>query len=173
MARALSGNPHLDESAELAAKQRKKKVNASNNIISALSAIAGNPSLDESANLAPKTKGPLAEDKPNVDLGPDYVVPYHDISIKTMPKFNPDNNRNTGYGPKGNIFPSSKKQREEYDRMYGGTGSANAAAMAKMREMGQEGLVARRARERYENSPAGRKPPERPSYTFRQLLGKG
>ena len=38
---------------------------------------------------------------------------------------------NTGFGPKGNIFPGSSEERAAYMKMYGGTGSAAArAAMA-------------------------------------------
>lgn len=38
---------------------------------------------------------------------------------------------NTGFGPKGNMFPGSAKERAAYMLMYGGTGSAAAkAAMA-------------------------------------------
>lgn len=37
---------------------------------------------------------------------------------------------NTGFGPKGNIFPGSAKQRKELMRKYGGTGSAAAKAAA-------------------------------------------
>jgi hypothetical protein len=144
-----------------------------------------NPGLDESYSPEPAPKGgplmpgvlpqpkPKKEEEPKVYLGPERPAPRHDISIKMLPKFNPDNNRNTGYGPKGNIFPSNQAQREEYDRMYGGTGSENAATMQAYRDAGQEGLVARRARERYENSPAGRKPTHRTSYdSFSEFFGK-
>jgi hypothetical protein len=37
---------------------------------------------------------------------------------------------NTGFGPKGNIFPGSAEQRKELMRKYGGTGSAAAKAAA-------------------------------------------
>jgi len=131
-----------------------------------------NPALDESFSPDPvKPSGPLA--KPEIDLGDSFKSDYHVLNIKERPKINPDNNRNTGYGPKGNIFPSSAAQRAEYDRVYGGTGSENALAMQKLREMGEEGLVARRARERYENSPAGRKPQPQKTYSsFSEFFGK-
>ena len=38
--------------------------------------------------------------------------------------------RNTGFGPKGNIFPSSAAERAALMKMYGGTGSAAAKAAA-------------------------------------------
>ena len=38
--------------------------------------------------------------------------------------------KNTGFGPKGNIFPSSDKNRKELMEKYGGTGSAAAKAAA-------------------------------------------
>jgi len=73
----------------------------------------------------------------------------NDISVRSMPTINPNNNRNTGYGLKGNIFPrTGTNDREELDKIYGGTGSANAAAMQALRDAGQEGFVARTARER-------------------------
>lgn len=76
------------------------------------------------------------------------------IDVKSMPKFNPNNNRGTGYGPEGNVFPRSTTERQDLDRMYGGTGSANAAAAQAYRDAGQEGFVARTARERlYPLSP--------------------
>jgi hypothetical protein len=106
-------------------------------------------------------------------LGQVYNLPPKKvINILKEPKINPNYNRNTGYGLKGDIFPRSAAQRAEYDKMYGGTGSANAQAMEALRQMGREGMVAKRARERYETSPAGRTPPERPNYTLRQILGK-
>ena len=37
---------------------------------------------------------------------------------------------NTGFGPKGNIFPGSAAERAGYMKMYGGTGSAAAKAAA-------------------------------------------
>ena len=37
---------------------------------------------------------------------------------------------NTGFGPKGNIFPGSSEERAAYMKMYGGTGSAAAKAAA-------------------------------------------
>ena len=44
---------------------------------------------------------------------------------------------NTGFGPKGNIFPGSSEERAAYMKMYGGTGSAaaNAAAAGKQGNM--------------------------------------
>jgi hypothetical protein len=37
---------------------------------------------------------------------------------------------NTGFGPKGNIFPGNAEERAGYMKMYGGTGSAAAKAAA-------------------------------------------
>ena len=37
---------------------------------------------------------------------------------------------NTGFGPKGNIFPGNAEERAGYMKMYGGTGSAAARAAA-------------------------------------------
>ena len=42
---------------------------------------------------------------------------------------------NTGFGPKGNIFPGSSEERAAYMKMYGGTGSAAAKAA----EAGKQG----------------------------------
>ena len=39
--------------------------------------------------------------------------------------------KNTGFGPKGNIFPSSDADRKRLMAMYGGTGSKAAAAAAR------------------------------------------
>jgi len=39
--------------------------------------------------------------------------------------------KNTGFGPKGNIFPSSSAERKELMKKYGGTGSAAAKAAAR------------------------------------------
>ena len=38
--------------------------------------------------------------------------------------------KNTGFGPKGNIFPSNAAERAALMKMYGGTGSAAAKAAA-------------------------------------------
>ena len=39
--------------------------------------------------------------------------------------------KNTGFGPKGNIFPSSEADRKRLMALYGGTGSRAAAAAAR------------------------------------------
>jgi hypothetical protein len=153
-------------------------------------AFSDNPSLDESYNPPPKKKDAPLRDRatekgnnmkvppassPKVDLGPEYETPYHILDVRLDPVFNPDNNRNTGYGPKGNIFPSSPEQRADYDKMYGGTGSANAKAAQKLRDMGREGYIMRRARERVENrrNPVyGGYEDEPPAFDLKRLFGK-
>jgi hypothetical protein len=123
----------------------------------------GNKSIDQ---VRPK---PPLVDRPKVDLGPEYIAPYANVGVRESLPFNPDNNRNMGYGPKGNVFPTSAEQRADLDRIYGGTGSANAAAMQQRRDRGEEGFVARTARERqYPDRPQPRK-----SYnSFAEFFGK-
>lgn len=60
--------------------------------------------------------------------------PTPDQSLR-KPVAKPDTNisagKNTGFGPKGNIFPSSDAERKRLMDMYGGTGSAAAKAAMK------------------------------------------
>ena len=67
---------------------------------------------------------------------------------------------NTGFGPKGNIFPGSAAERAAYMKMYGGTGSAAANAAAKGKqgnmEAGRKALkAAKEARRKKENKSGG------------------
>ncbi len=85
----------------------------------------------QAAPLLPKSK-PTPPSKPKVEP-------------KAMPKSSGPSTRgsskqgatkritagpNTGFGPKGNIFPGSSEERAAYMKMYGGTGSAAAKAAA-------------------------------------------
>ncbi len=75
----------------------------------------------------PKRKGPLV-------VGPRRTSPdtSSEKGRKGTPKRTPvvTAGRNTGFGPKGNIFPSSAAERAALMKMYGGTGSAAAKAAA-------------------------------------------
>ena len=66
---------------------------------------------------------------------------------------------NTGFGPKGNIFPGSSEERAAYMKMYGGTGSAAAKAAAAGKqgnmEAGRKELMA--AKKERLSKPAERK----------------
>jgi len=61
--------------------------------------------------------------------------------------------KNTGFGPKGNIFPSSEKRRKELMEKYGGTGSAAAKAAAQ----GTQGNMVTRAAGGLKPVPEGNK----------------
>lgn len=92
----------------------------------------------DKAQAAPKSM-PLPKSKPTPPSKPK-------VTPKAMPKSSGPSTRgsskkgatkrisagpNTGFGPKGNIFPGSSEERAAYMKMYGGTGSAAAkAAMA-------------------------------------------
>jgi len=111
-------------------------------------------------------------------LGNVYKRPEKKVlRVRSSPEFK-DVSRNVGFGPKGNIFAGSKEQAEDYRRMYGGHGSENAKAAQQLRDMGREGMVMRRARERVENK---RNPnyggyedePPKPTFDISQLFGKG
>ena len=94
--------------------------------------------------------GPLPKSKPSkptkrVDLGTvkaHKVTPQKDAPPKSSGPSTSGSNKkaapakvisagpNTGFGPKGNIFPGSAAERAGYMKMYGGTGSAAAKAAA-------------------------------------------
>ena len=80
---------------------------------------------------------------------------------------------NTGFGPKGNIFPGSSEERAAYMKMYGGTGSAAAkAAMAGKQgnmEAGRKELMA--AKKKRLSKPVERK--SGGSVVARQVKGFG
>lgn len=75
----------------------------------------------------PKRKGPLV-------VGPRRTSPdtFSEKGRKGTPKRTPvvTAGKNTGFGPKGNIFPGSAAERAALMKMYGGTGSAAAKAAA-------------------------------------------
>ena len=96
------------------------------------------------------------------------------LRVRSTPTFE-DTPENVGFGPKGNIFASSKEQLEDYRKMYGGHGSKNAAAAQQLRDMGRESSIMRNARERVEakrNPTYGGYEDERPSFDLKQLFGK-
>ena len=91
----------------------------------------------DKAQAAPKSM-PLPKSKPTPPSKPK-------VTPKAMPKSSGPSTRgsakkgatkrisagpNTGFGPKGNIFPGSSEERAAYMKMYGGTGSAAARAAA-------------------------------------------
>lgn len=166
MAKGFSDDYTMDESVNMPVSEMEKELDK--RFRQALTAPLRDRATEKGNNM--RVPGPNQD----IDaLGQVYNKPAPvKLNVVMDPIVNPDYDRNVGYGLKGNIFPSSPEQRAEYDKMYGGTGSANARAMQKMREMGREGMVAQRARERYENSPAGRKPVPQKTITFRQFLGK-
>ena len=95
----------------------------------------------------PKPKKSITPTK-RVDLGTvkaRTVTPQKDAPAKKKPetkKAEPSKvisaGPNTGFGPKGNIFPGSAAQRKELMKKYGGTGSAAAKAAA----AGKQGSLA-------------------------------
>jgi hypothetical protein len=91
----------------------------------------------DKAQAAPKSM-PLPKSKPTPPSKPK-------VTPKAMPKSSGPSTRgsakkgatkrisagpNTGFGPKGNIFPGSSAERAALMKMYGGTGSAAAKAAA-------------------------------------------
>ncbi len=80
---------------------------------------------------------------------------------------------NTGFGPKGNIFPGSSEERAAYMKMYGGTGSAAAKAAAAGKqgnmEVGRKELMA--AKKKRLSKPVERK--SGGSVVARQVKGFG
>ena len=110
-------------------------------------------------------------------LGKIYKRPKKKVlNVRMSPEFK-DIPGNYGFGPEGRIFASSPEQLEEYRRMYGGHGSENAKAAQQLRDMGREGMVMQRARERVESGkpppPLDREKPPQPSFDISQLFGKG
>ena len=113
--------------------------------------------------------------EPEITTNIDEIPPtYHRLNVRTSPEFK-NVSGNVGFGPEGNIFASSQEQLEDYRRMYGGHGSENARAAQQLRDMGREGMVMRRARQRVENqrNPAyGGYEDERPAFDLGKLFGK-
>jgi len=143
-----------------------------------LGAIGGGAMLNkkDKAQAAPKSM-PLPKSKPTPPSKP-----------KVMPKSSGPSTRgsakkgatkrisagpNTGFGPKGNIFPGSSAERAAYMKMYGGTGSAAAkAAMAGKQgnmEAGRKELMA--AKKKRLSKPVERK--SGGSVVARQVKGFG
>ena len=105
----------------------------------------GDKSSSAGTNKSATKTVTLPKSKPNkpaksVDLGTvkaRTVTPQKDAPVKKKPeteKAEPSKvisaGPNTGFGPKGNIFPGSAAERAGYMKMYGGTGSAAASAAA-------------------------------------------
>ena len=110
---------------------------------------------DEAKASTPKTKEggpgrPFAKSKPKVKRKTltDKEIAAKMLTRKSKPKAagsTPDKakdtapikrtnitaSKNTGFGPKGNIFPSSEADRKRLMALYGGTGSRAAAAAAR------------------------------------------
>jgi len=187
MAQSISGNPYMDESAPLAARRpttEELEEALAKKMAQGYSAFSDNPALDESYNPPPTSKaGPLSPDATPKHRGYEYKAQpkmdelpptRRELNVQSLPEFK-DVPGNVGFGPKGNIFASSKEQLEDYRRMYGGHGSENAAAAQQLRDMGREGMVMRRARQRIEDqrNPAyGGYEDEKPAFDLRQLFGK-
>jgi len=97
----------------------------------------------------------------------------YDIDVPPKIVFDPDHNRNTGYGPKGNIFPGSAAERSALDSIYGGTGSANALARAAEGETEVSSLGRARLKEEKRKRLSGLDKPEQKVYrTFGEFIGK-
>ena len=109
-----------------------------------LAGMAAGTGGDKKPSAANKGySGPLPKSKPKkpskrVDLGTvkaHTATPQKDKKKpETKKKVEPSKvisaGPNTGFGPKGNIFPGSAAERAGYMKMYGGTGSAAARAAA-------------------------------------------
>jgi len=103
------------------------------------------------------------------DLGPPT---RRNINIAPLVKFNPENDRNVGYGPRGNIFPGSTEERSAMDSIYGGTGSDNAAAREAMGESMVSTLARKRLEEERRDRLAGRNSNETPGISLSKFPGK-
>ena len=130
------------------AAKAKKSTAVRNTIIAGTALGAGYLATrdgDKSSSAGTGYSGPLPKSKPSkpaksVDLGTvkaRTVTPQKDAPVKKKPetkKAEPSKvisaGPNTGFGPKGNIFPGSAAERAGYMKMYGGTGSAAARAAA-------------------------------------------
>jgi len=102
------------------------------------------PSASTRTSSMPTPKSKPSKPTKRVDLGTvkaRRVTPQKDAPAKSSgPSTRGSNKRgatkvisagpNTGFGPKGNIFPGSAAERAGYMKMYGGTGSAAAKAAA-------------------------------------------
>jgi len=87
------------------------------------------PVLPKPAKPTPKKKGP-STGRPPIG-GPSDGRKKTPDTKKMPPKGRPITaGKNTGFGPKGNIFPSNAAERAALMKMYGGTGSAAAKAAA-------------------------------------------
>ena len=115
-----------------------------------LAGMAAGTGGDKKPSAAGKGySGPLPKSKPSKptkrkDLGTvkaRKVTPQKDAPAKSSGPSTRGSNKkgatkvisagpNTGFGPKGNIFPGSAAERAGYMKMYGGTGSAAAKAAA-------------------------------------------
>jgi len=121
--------------------------NATTALIAGMAAGTGGDKKPSAAGT--KYSGPTPKSKPSkptksVDLGTvkaRRMTPQKDAPAKSSgPSTRASNKRgatkvisagpNTGFGPKGNIFPGSSEERAGYMKMYGGTGSAAAKAAA-------------------------------------------
>ena len=114
---------------------------------------AGTTALLSGSKKAPAKK-PQAMPKPR----PKSIKPAapKKVTQNVAPKMKRTNitaGKNTGFGPKGNIFPSSEKRRKELMEKYGGTGSAAAKAAAQ----GTQGNMVTRAAGGLKPVPEGNK----------------
>ena len=101
----------------------------------------------------PKVTKPKVE-KPK--MRPDSIKPKAKQNIVKSPPIKRTNitaGGNVGFGPKGNIFPGSSKERKELMEKYGGTGSAAARAAMK----GTQGNMVSRAAGGLRPVPEGNK----------------
>ena len=75
--------------------------------------VSKSKNLKRSKPMTPKKSGEIKKQNKNIGAGP-----------------------NVGFGPKGNIFPSNSKEREDLMKMYGGTGS-KAGSSTKFKKGGK------------------------------------
>jgi len=114
---------------------------------------AGSTALLSGSKKSPAKK-PQAMPKPR----PKNIKPTapKKVTQNVAPKMKRTNitaGKNTGFGPKGNIFASSEKRRKELMEKYGGTGSAAAKAAAQ----GTQGNMVTRAAGGLKPVPEGNK----------------
>lgn len=105
-------------------------------MVAGKSAPTGVPKADASSTM-PRERTPFKPVKPEEFDQKTPRKPAPKVAPKETTNFTAG--KNTGFGPKGNIFPSSPEERKALMVMYGGTGSkAGKAAIA-----GTQGNIAK------------------------------
>ena len=144
-------------------------------IMSSMAATSGGDKKPSASTRKSPVPTPTSKPAKRVDLGTvkarkttpanDYKAKKREGGLGPRPKKAEPSKvisagSNTGFGPKGNIFPGSAAERAAYMKMYGGTGSAAANAAAKGKqgnmEAGRKALkAAKEARRKKENKSGG------------------